>query len=156
MVSVFKVTFTNSSFELSDLYERLSDIDKERISELSAVAFFDFDDNDRYIFFIIVDNIEMNSYSKILNDNLISHFVQDISSEVLNGTSDIEKYISKFVSPMNAIKFSFFIDDMNDWIYENLDIDMVLDRISQVGVGGLRNIEKEFLDNYSKVDKTKV
>jgi len=30
----------------------------------------------------------------------------------------------------------------------NLDIDMVLDRISEVGIDFLKSVEKEFLKNY--------
>ena len=41
------------------------------------------------------------------------------------------------------------MDDLDDWIYENLDIDTVLDRISSVGIKSLRKIEKEFLNNYN-------
>jgi hypothetical protein len=45
------------------------------------------------------------------------------------------------------MKFSFFVDDLNDWIYNNLDIDTILDRISQVGLDSLSKIEKQFLNN---------
>jgi hypothetical protein len=37
-----------------------------------------------------------------------------------------------------------------DWILENLDIDMVLDRISQIGINSLTKTEKEFLDKYQQ------
>jgi hypothetical protein len=51
---------------------------------------------------------------------------------------------------LNSIKWSFFIDDLNEWIINNLDIDIVLDRISEVGIDSLTEIEKEFLKTYNK------
>jgi hypothetical protein len=40
------------------------------------------------------------------------------------------------------------MDDLKDWIYKNLDIDGVLDRITEVGLNNLSSIEKEFLKNF--------
>lgn len=150
MNRIYKVSFSKSSFELVDDYDKLSDIDKERISDLDAVAFFDFDDEVGYKFFIIVDSIEFEFYSKVLDENLIQHKIEDLSDEILKGKLDVEKYVSKFVSTLNTIKFSFFVDDLNEWIYENLDIDIVLDRITEVGMNHLRKVEKNFLSNYSQ------
>ena len=69
---------------------------------------------------------------------------------------------------------SFFVDDLNDWIYNNLDIDTILDRINLVGIDSLTKIEKElgwkpsiqfeeglektikwYKDNYDKVKSLK-
>lgn len=150
MNRIYKVSFSKSSFELVDDYDKLSDIDKERISDLDAVAFFDFDDEVGYKFFIIVDSIEFEFYSKVLDENLIQHKIEDLSDEILKGKLDVEKYVSKFVSTLNTIKFSFFVDDLNEWIYENLDIDLILDRITEVGMNDLRKVEKNFLSNYSQ------
>jgi hypothetical protein len=52
------------------------------------------------------------------------------------------------LSTTNSIKYSFFIDDVNEWVYNNLEIDMILDRISEVGMNSLSQIEKDFLKNY--------
>ena len=90
MSSIYHVKFFKSSFKLEDDYEHLSDIDKEKISDINSEAFFDFDEDDRYNFFIIVDAVEFKSYSRILNDNLISFELKDISEDVLKGNFDIE------------------------------------------------------------------
>lgn len=152
-MNLYKVTFNKSSFDLVDDYERLSEIDKERISDLDVFAFFDYDEDDKYAFFIIIDSLEFKSYTKILNENLIYFNIENYSKNVIKGNFDIESYLSEYSSPMNTIKLSFFIDDLNEWIYENLDIDIVLDRISEVGIKSLRKIEKEFLNNYSSQNK---
>lgn len=152
-MNLYKVTFNKSSFDLVDDYERLSEIDKERISDLDVFAFFDYDEDDKYAFFIIIDSLEFKSYTKILNENLIYFNIENYSKNVIKGNFDIESFLSEYSSPMNTIKLSFFIDDLNEWIYENLDIDIVLDRISEVGIKSLRKIEKEFLNNYSSQNK---
>ena len=43
------------------------------------------------------------------------------------------------------------MDDLDEWIYDNLDIDIVLDRISDVGMESLKKVEKEFLKNYKSL-----
>ena len=146
MSSIYHVKFFKSSFKLEDDYEHISDIDKEKISDINSEAFFDFDEDDRYNFFIIVDAVEFKSYSRILNDNLISFELKDISEDVLKGNFDIESILEKSTNP---IRFSFFMDYLDEWVYSNLNIDIVLDRISEVGIRHLRKIEKEFLDNYN-------
>lgn len=150
MERVYKVSFSKSSFGLIDDYDKLSDIDKERISNLEASALFDFDDEIGYKFYIIVESLEFKTYTKILKENFIQHEVEDISENILLNGYDIEKSTKKFVSPLNTIKFSFFLDDLNIWIYQNLEIDIVLDRISQVGIKNLTKIEQNFLANYSQ------
>lgn len=150
MERVYIVSFSKSSFELADDYDKLSDIDKERISNLEATSLFDFDDDVGYKFFIIVESLEFKTYTKILNDNLIYHKVEDLSNTILTDGFDIENSTKKYVSHLNTIKFSFFIDDLNAWIYQNLDIDKILDRISQVGINNLSKIEQKYLSNYSQ------
>mgnify|MGYP000627723900 CR=1 FL=1 len=60
----------------------------------------------------------------------------------------LEEELKDQISTINSIKYSFFIDDVDDWIFENLDIDMVLDRISEVGMESLTRIEKYYLNNF--------
>jgi hypothetical protein len=146
---IYKISFELSSFDLNEEYERLSDYEKERISELDAESFFDYEEDDKYICFIITTPIEMKKYLSILSNNLIWCNCVDISKDVLKFEIDLEKEL-KSTPIINSIKFSFFIDDVKDWILENLDIDMVLDRISEIGINSLTKTEKEFLDKYQQ------
>ncbi len=147
--SIYKISFELSSFDLNEEYERLSDYEKERISELDAESFFDYEEDDKYICFIITTPIEMKKYLSILSNNLIWCNCVDISKDVLKFEMDLEDYLIN-LSTESSIKLSFFIDDIKDWILENLDIDMVLDRISQIGINSLTKTEKEFLDTYQQ------
>jgi len=150
MLCVYKFNFTKSPFDLNDDYDRLSDIDKEKIADMEAESFIDYEEDNNYSFFIIAEPTEIKKYTNVLDENLISYRMKDVSSEILNGTFKVEDYISdKSIISFNSLKYSFFIDDLNEWIYNNLDIDTILDRISSVGMKSLTNIEKEFLKNYN-------
>ena len=41
------------------------------------------------------------------------------------------------------------MDDLDTWIYNNLEINIVLDRINEVGMESLKDVEKKFLKNYN-------
>ena len=85
---------------------------------------------------------------KILTNNLIYNVCYDLSEDVLGGNINLAKDLKSMVTATTAIKYSFFVDDIDDWILQNLDIDIVLDRISEVGIDKLSNIENKFLKNF--------
>lgn len=145
---IYKIKFSKPSYQLNDDYDRLSEIEKEKISNIEAEAFFDMDEDDKYTFFIIVNPIELKAYLSVLNENFIPYDINDVSDDILKGKLDVESVIIK-VNPLNSLRYSFFVDDLNDWLYDNLDMDIVLDRISSIGIESLRKVEKEFLNNYN-------
>ena len=146
---IYRIKFNKNSDELNYDYERLADYEKERISQLEADCFFDYDDDDgSYICFIVTNHIEIKAYISILNNNLISHTVKDLYKDALKCKVDLDIELKDKILTTNQIKFSIFMEGINEWILENLDIDTVLDRINEVGINKLRNVEKEFLNNY--------
>jgi hypothetical protein len=147
---IYKLKFKDSLFDLNEDYNRLSDHEKEIISDLDCESFFDYDDFiDRYVCYIIAKPTEVNRYSQILIKNLIIHDVTDLSDDILKFRINLEEELKPLLSTVNSIKYSFFVDDINDWIIDNLDIDVVLDRISYLGnIKKLTKIEKEFLKNF--------
>jgi hypothetical protein len=147
--SVYKVQFFKSSYQLSEEYEKLSEHEKEKISELEAEGFFDYDDDkERYTIYVITTSNDINSYLSILGNNFIKYKISDLSNDLLKNKVNLEIDLASQINTLNSIKYSFFIDDINNWIYQNLDIDMILDRISEVGMSSLREVEKEFLKEY--------
>jgi hypothetical protein len=150
MDHVYRIKFDKSSFDLNDEYERLSDHEKQKISNLDAESFFDYQDyKDRYICYVICKPTEIQKYSSILIQNLISHEISDLSKDILKFKIDLELELKPLLSTINSIKYSFFIDDINDWILQHLNIDDILDRISELGnVDKLSEVEKEFLKNF--------
>jgi hypothetical protein len=149
MTKVYKIKFNKSSFELSDDYERLSDYEKDIISELNTESFFDYEDElDNYVCFVITTPTELDRYLKILRNNLIEHESSDLSKPVLKSEINLELLEDKLDSN-NYFKYDFFINDLETWIYDNLEIDIVLDRITEVGINSLKDVEKNFLKNYN-------
>ena len=45
MYCVYKIKFTKSPFDLNEDYDRLSDIDKEKIADMNADSFFDYEED---------------------------------------------------------------------------------------------------------------
>ena len=89
---VYKLNFKKSSYDLNDDYERLSDHEKERISELDADTYFDYDDDDEcYICYVITTQQEIDRYLKILTNNLIYNVCCDLSEDVLCGNINLSK-----------------------------------------------------------------
>ena len=147
---VYKIQFYKSSYQLNDEYERLSDHEKERISELDAEGFFDYDDDDNYTVYVITTPLEIKQYLGILANNLVKYDLFDISKDVLLNKTDLSDILKNQINTTNSIKYSFFCDDIDSWVYQNLDMDTVLDRISDVGIDRLTDVEKDFLKIYNK------
>jgi len=145
---VYKIQFNKNSFDLNDDYDRLSEHEKERISDLDAETFFDYEKDGNYTCFVVTTPLEMKKYVSILTSNLIICDCQDISKDVLKFKINLEEELKEQISTINSIKYSFFIDDIYEWIESNLDMDMVLDRISEVGMDSLSKVEKDFLKNF--------
>jgi len=149
MTSVFKIKFDKNSDFLNDDYERLAEYEKEVISNIEVESFFDYDDDDdKYNCILITTHIEIEKYISILNNNLIKYELKDLSKSILKGKIDIEDLLKDKYLPTSQIKFNIFMEGINYWTMENIDIDTILDRISEVGMNNLKEVEKDFLKNY--------
>lgn len=152
MIYIYKIEFFYNLIDLnSEWVDKISEIDKEVLMNLSAESFFDYEINDKmYVCYVIVDELEIKQYFEVLDKYSINYKSSNISNIILNGELDVEHELIKYVNSENSIKYDFFIEDTNNWILENLDIDNVLDKISKIGMINLSQIEKEFLKNYNK------
>lgn len=146
---VYKIRYSKSSLELNEDYDCLSDYEKEAISELDAEGFFDYEDNNIYCCYVISTPIEVTKYSKILTNNLIAHECLDLSKDIIYNKIDVEYELEDKLDEKNLFKYDFFLDDLEHWIYNNLEIDIVLDRITDVGIDSLKQVDKDFLKHYS-------
>lgn len=147
---LYKIKFYKSSLELNDEYERLSDYEKDIVSDLNTESFFDYEDElDNYICYVITTPLELDKYDKILKNNLIEHEYIDLSNPVLNNEINLD-YLENKIDNNNYFKYDFFMDDLDTWIYSNLEINIVLDRINEVGMESLKDVEKKFLKNYNE------
>ena len=148
MKKVYKIEFDKLSYELDKDYGKLSEQDKASISSMNPDSFFDFNNKGKYILYLILSPLEIERYSKIMDNNLIKHHVFDVSDDILNNSED-EANLSKFVNSFNRSRWDSYKATIEEWIYDRLDIDFVLDRIGQCGgIDNLRSVEKKFLKNY--------
>jgi hypothetical protein len=148
MTCVYKIQFTKNSYDLNVEYDKLSEHEKESISSMLPDSYFEFNnDFEHYVIYIMLKPLDAKKYTKILDNNLINHSIIDISKDLLNGM-DFDKDLKKYVNGLNRFRWNNFNKKISEWIYDNLDMDIVLDRIGDVGIEGLNKIEKKFLDNY--------
>jgi hypothetical protein len=148
MNRVYKIVFNKSSFELDKDYERFSEQEKVTISSMNPDSFFDFNDKERYTLYLIFSPLDIEKYSKILDNNLIEHTSEDVSEKVLENKLCVESSLKPFVNALNRFRWNTYKAKLDQWIYDNLDMDLVLDRIGQCGMDGLRPVEKKFLRNF--------
>ena len=148
MNRVYKIVFNKSSFELDKDYERFSEQEKVTISSMNPDSFFDFNDKEHYTLYLIFSPLDIEKYSKILNNNLIEHTSEDVSEKVLENKLCVESSLKPFVNALNRFRWNTYKAKLDQWIYDNLDMDLVLDRIGQCGMDGLRPVEKKFLRNF--------
>lgn len=146
--NIYKIVFNHSIEELNKEYDRLSDYEQERISELDAITYFDYIENDNYHFYVVTSPNEIKKYLEILENNLIIFEFEDITYDVLTHKLDLESELLSKVNKDNNIKWDFFMEDIKEWLFNNLEIDVILDRISEVGIDNLTTIEKTFLKNF--------
>jgi hypothetical protein len=148
MNRVYKIAFNKSSFDLDKDYERFSEQEKLTISSMNPDSFFDFNDKERYTLYLIFSPLDIEKYSKILDNNLIEHTTEDVSERVLENKLCVESSLKPFVNALNRFRWNTYKAKLDQWIYDNLDMDLVLDRIGQCGMNGLRPVEKKFLRNF--------
>lgn len=148
MNRVYKIVFNKSSFELDKDYERFSEQEKVAISSMNPDSFFDFNDKERYTLYLIFSPLDIEKYSKILDNNLIEHTSEDVSEKILENKICVESSLKPFVNALNRFRWNTYKAKLDQWIYDNLDMDFVLDRIGQCGMDNLRPVEKKFLRNF--------
>lgn len=144
--SLYKIQFNKKIEELDLIYERLTDHEKEKISKLEVIISFDYEDGDEnYICYLLTTKNEIISYINILNNNSIDYICEDISRGVIDNQINLEKDLIGHLNLINYSSYDLFIKEVNKWIYQNLDLDSILDRINRDGIDSLRPIDKYFL-----------
>jgi hypothetical protein len=131
-------------------YEKLSELEKTKIINVEAISTFDYiDDENNYICYMIISPIEMSKYEGILLNLDIKYKSIDIGNSILNGEIDLMKVFEKYKHPINMESYLDFFEDLEKWIMKNQTVDNVLDIINEKGYENLRNIDKDFLHEYS-------
>ena len=147
MLKLYQITFDVDSYEIEILYDLLDDNIKDEIYNLDVLASFDFDEGENYKCFLLAEEDIINNYLNILKLNNISYICKDITKDVINNDFNIEEYVKQRMDLLEHINFYIFNQEINTWIYENLDIDNILDRINKDGIESLREIDLQFLND---------
>lgn len=144
------IRFFRSIEELNDNFDNLSEADKGYIYDLDADSFFDYEDEDsHYVTYVIAKSDDIDKYTSILKKYHIKYEATDISSKILNHEIDLT-HLAEYIDVINLLKYDFFKEELDYWILNNLEIDIVLDRIVEVGMENLTDVEKKFLDEIEK------
>jgi len=86
-----------------------------------------------------------------LNDELKNQIDKTLDKyEVVYTITDLTNSLKK--NPKKHLT-DYFIEKLDEFLYDNLDVDGILDRILEVGVENITPFEKYFLDNDINPDK---
>ena len=80
----------------------------------------------------LVDDINLSLIKKLLDKYDIEYVISDISSDVPNNISES------------------FKKEIDEFILDNLSMDEVLDKISEVGIDNISSVEKYYLELFNK------
>lgn len=144
-IGLYKLSFNTDIPYLNEIYGLLTDLEKERIYSFNVSSSFYYNNNNRYIGFLLIPHSEMKEYEFILSSNLIPYLCEDYSDLVINNEINLESELEQYADFHNYTDYDNFIYEMNSWILKNLNLDSILDRINLYGVETLRPIDKEYL-----------
>lgn len=144
------IEYHRDTNQVSWEYQYLSELDRIAIANLVFEASIDYEDkHGNYAMIILSSQQQLDRFRNILDSNYIQHFIRDITTDILNNKSTIHKMLSN-IKVDNEELISKFVDKVEKWIYTNLDLDIVLDIINEQGIDSLRQVDKQFLENYGK------
>jgi hypothetical protein len=143
-LSVYKISFKKTSAS----YAAISDLDQDRIANLYIESSFNYEKDDLFYCYVLTTEIEIRKYKKILTSNGITHTFGNVSDKIIKNEYDIS-FIKDYLDDENFFIYEIFLEDLEKWIYNRLDIDIILDIISTKGIDSLRAVDKQFLkDKY--------
>ena len=142
---IFKLSFVFEPSLLSEYYSTLSEIQKSKVSNLDITASFYYQSYNIQIGYLIISQLEMEIYKKVLDDNYIPYICEEISQKVLNNKTNLEIELENYINFYNSIDYDILIYEVNQWLRQRLTLDSILDRISEFGIETLRPIDREIL-----------
>lgn len=141
-----RIDFHKSADDLAEDYSYLSDNDKLKIQHVDSKSTFDYEDEHfNYSCYLLIEQKEIDKYKKVLDDNLIPYICHDLTQNVINNRINLSKSLRKHVNGTNVLDYNIFVKDVDDWIFENLDLDSILDRINEFGIDSIREVDRKFL-----------
>lgn len=149
-MSVYHIEFSHTSMDLDEYYLAFSQDDIDIFMSIKFYFMIDYECDSKYNIVLISDIHQINIYKKLLDSYNILYICEDVSSKVLTGDFDIKKILYENLDELNIDLQDVFLEELDHWIYSNLDLDTILDKISKLGLKSLSVIELKYLDNYEK------
>lgn len=176
-INIIKINLDKSNEELTRLANILGEKPKNLIADRKNFKTFFFCRDNDYNFLLIaqirrgqydIEYVNQN-YLKFLDDVNTDTFEKEVkdftkyNKYIMGEDVDIEEAdknrldqleLSKLDENGNRIKLGrsgkIELEKQEKLIFDNLDLDTILDKISNTGFNSLTKLEKKFLDKYSK------
>jgi hypothetical protein len=128
-MNVYKVSTNLTESESDKIYNSLSRENKKKISDLNEGVLNNdiFDEFGHMTSYMICDKQVVDFIVDLFHVNKVKYKVEDITKLFLYGQVKIED------------------KDFQNFLKENLDIDTILDKINEVGINSLTDLDKEIL-----------
>jgi hypothetical protein len=127
--SVYKISSNLTESENDRIYNSLSRENKKKISELNDIVLNNdvIDEFGHITSYMVCDKDVIDFIVNLFNENAVNYKVEDITKLFLYGQVKIED------------------KDFQNFLKENLDIDTILDKINEIGINSLTDLDKKIL-----------
>jgi hypothetical protein len=128
-MNIYKISTNLTESESDKIYNNLSREDKKKISDLNeGVLNSDiFDEFGHMTSYMICNKEVVDFIVNVFHENKVKYKVENITKLFLYGQVKIED------------------KDFQIFLKENLDIDTILDKINEIGINSLTDLDKEIL-----------
>lgn len=128
-MNVYKISTNLTESESDKIYNSLSRENKKKISDLNDGVLNNdiFDEFGHMTSYMICDKEVIDFIVNLFHENKVKYKVEDITKLFLYGQVKIED------------------KEFQNFLKENLDIDTILDKINEIGINSLTDLDKEIL-----------
>jgi hypothetical protein len=147
MERLIEFIFDGTFDDIKKRYDYLNEYEENRYNNIDVRVSIECYTDTQYFCFMIIDESSKEIYENILETNNIVYICNDITDDVINNKKEILTFINQQVGEFFHSEYHEFKEEYNLWIYENLSIDLILDRINSSGMETLRDIDYQFLED---------
>ena len=129
-MNVYKISTNLTESEAYKIYNSFTREDKKKISDFNDDGVLNSDIIDEFghmTSYMICDKEVVDFIVNLFHKNKVNYKVEDITKLFLYGQVKIED------------------KDFQNFLKENLDIDTILDKINEIGINSLTDLDKEIL-----------
>ena len=135
-----KIVTNHTKEEIDAIFSKFSSIDKQLMEDFySTFKHNNFiDSNDSISMYAVIDSSGVDKLLKVYTDNSISFTYTDLTKQVLYGQ----------VKSTGFIFDSFINDFINDFIDKNITVDIILEKITELGKDSLNEKDLSILKSF--------